>query len=136
LQISGGPPPAFDLDATLALDSSLVVDPLTQPVTIKVGDFMLTLPTGSFKTFRHGRNAGTYLFQGVVESTTLKVQITPLPPNQAGQNQFEIHAFDKQVDLPGLDNPVTVMVGIGDNSASADVTASFPSSLRGNWRDQ
>jgi Lactonase, 7-bladed beta-propeller len=135
LQISDGPPPAFGLDATLALDSSLVVDPLTQPVTIQIGDFTLNLPAGSFKTFRHGKNAGTYLFQGVVERTTLKVQITPLGPNQSGQDQFQIHALDKHIDLAGLDDPVTVTVGIGDNSASADVTASFDNSLRGNWRD-
>ena len=135
LQISDGPPPAFNLDATLALDSSLVVDPLTQPVTIQIGDFTLTLPAGSFKAFRDGRNAGTYLFQGVLERTTLKVQITPLGPNESGQNQFQIHAFDKHIDLAGLDVPIKVTVGIGGNSASADVTASFDNSLRGNWRD-
>lgn len=131
LQVSDGPPPAFDLDAVLTLDNNLVVDPLTQLVTIQIGDFTLTLPPSSFKTFQEGRNAETYLFQGVVESTTLKVQITPL-----GDNHFQIHALDKQVDLPGLDSPVTVTVGIGGHSASTGVTASFGSSLRGNWRDQ
>lgn len=131
LQISSGPPPAFELDATLTLDSSAAADPLTQPVTIQIGDFTLALPAGSFKTFQEGRNAETYLFQGVINSTTLKIQITPL-----GGNQYQIHALDKQVDLTGLDASTTVTVGIGDHSASAGVTATFPSFLRGNWRDQ
>jgi len=127
LQISAGPPPSFDLEATLSLDPSLVVDPLTQAVTIQVGSFSITLPAGSFKAFRNGTNSGIYLYQGVVNSTTLKVQITPL-----GQNQFQISAYDKQIDLTGLFNPVTVTVGIGGNSASALVTANMSSPLGGN----
>jgi 6-phosphogluconolactonase len=130
LQIFAGPPPGFSLDATLTLDSSLVVDPLTQPVTITVGSFTLNLPAGSFKTFQSGANAATYLFQGVVNSTTLKVQITPL-----GQNQFQISAYDKQIDLSSLDKQsVPVTVGIGGNSASAIDPPIQASSARGNWR--
>jgi len=96
-------------------------------VTIQVGSFSITLPAGSFKAFRNGTNSGIYLYQGVVNSTTLKVQITPL-----GQNQFQISAYDKQIDLTGLFNPVTVTVGIGGNSASALVTANMSSPLGGN----
>jgi Lactonase, 7-bladed beta-propeller len=129
LQISDGPPPAFALDATLALDSSLSVDPMTQPVTIQLGDFSLTLPAGSFKTFRHGRNTGTYLFQGVIGRTTLKVQIVPLDGNE-----FQISAYGKHDDLSGLSSPVNVTVGIGGNSASTNVTPVVVK-LRGNWRD-
>lgn len=120
LQITAGPPPSFDLEATLALDSSLAVDPLTQAVTMQIGAFTLNLPAGSFKSFQSGSNSAIYLFQGVVNSTTLKVQITPL-----GNNQFQFSVYDKQVDLTGLSNPITVRVGIGGNSASSSVDASF-----------
>ena len=129
LQISTTPPPGFNLNATLSLDSSLEVDPLTQPVDIQIGNFSLTLPAGSFMTFQDGVNSGTYLFQGVVNSTTLKVQIEPL-----SQNQFQIYAYGKQVDLTDLSSPVTVTVGIGGNSASASVEPVL-GTLRGNWRD-
>lgn len=120
LQVFAGPPPGFNLDATLSLDSSLVIDPLTQAVTIQIASFTLNLPAGSLKLYQSGTNSGTYVFQGSIDGTNLKLQIVPL-----GQNQFQISAYDKQVDLTSLTNPVTVMVGIGGNSASASVTASF-----------
>jgi 6-phosphogluconolactonase len=129
LQISTSPTPGFDLNATLSLDSSLLVDPLNQTVTLQIGDFSISLPPGSFKTFQNGVNAGTYLFQGVVERSTLKIQIVPL-----GENQFQISAYGKHVDMNGLPDPVTVTVGVGDNSASTSVTP-FLGVLRGNWRD-
>jgi 6-phosphogluconolactonase (cycloisomerase 2 family) len=129
LQVATNRPPRFDLKATLSLDSSLVADPLTQPVTIQIGDFSFTLPAGSFKIFQHGVNMDTYLFQGVVGSSKLKVQIA----SQA-QNEFQISVYGKQVDLSGLESPVTVAVEIGDNSASASVTP-VVGELRGNWRD-
>lgn len=120
LQITAGPPPGFTLDATLALDSSLAVDPLTQAVTIQVGSYAINLPAGSFKSFQNGTNSAIYLFQGVVNSTTLKVQVAPL-----GQNQFQFSVYDKQIDLTTLPNPITVTVGIGGNSASTSVDANF-----------
>lgn len=131
LQIFAGPPPGFDLEATLVLDSGLVVDPLTQPVTIQIGTFALNLPAGSFKAFQEGTNSSIYLFQGVINSTTLKVQITPL-----GQNQFQISAYDKQIDLTNLVNqPVSVTVGIGGSSASTIDPPQQTGSARGNWRN-
>lgn len=129
LQVSTSPPPGFDLNATLSLDESLVVNPLTQPFSLQVGDFSIMVPAGSFNTFQNGTNADTYLFQGVVNSATVKIQIVPL-----GQNEFEISAYGKQVDVSGWSDPVSVTVGIGDNSESASVT-SAPAVLRGNWRD-
>jgi 6-phosphogluconolactonase (cycloisomerase 2 family) len=128
LQVSTSPPPGFDLHATLSLDAGLAVNPLTQPVTLQIGDFSIIIPAGSFKTFQNGVNGGTYLFQGVINSATLKVQIVPL-----GQNQFEISAYGKHVDLSGWSDPVMVTVGIGDNTDSASVTP-VPAELRGNWR--
>ncbi len=129
LQVSTNPPPGFDLHATLSLGTGLVVNPLTQPVGLQIGDFSITIPAGSFKTFQNGVNGGAYLFQGVINSATLKIQIVPL-----GQNQFEISAYGKHVDMSGGSGPVTVTVGIGDNSDSASVTP-VPADLRGNWRD-
>lgn len=116
LQILAGPPVGFDLEATLSLDSSAVVNPLTQVVGIQIGTFSASLPAGSFKFVQNGKNTGAYVFQGSLNGTNLKVQITPL-----GQNQFQVSAIGKQVDLSGLTSPVTVTVGIGGNSASTSV---------------
>lgn len=104
------------------------MDPLTRPLTIQLGDFSLTLPAGSFNTFQMGRNAESYLYQGVIDRITLKVQIVPL-----GGNQFQILAYGKHVDLSGLSGSVTAAVGIGDHSASISVTP-VSGELRGNWR--
>ena len=131
LEISAGPPPSYDLDATLGLGGGGAVDPLTQPVTISIADYSVTIPAGSFNLHQSGTNAGIYVFQGVIGSATLKVQIAAL-----GQNQFQITAFGKQVDLTGVINPVSVQVSIGSNSASTSVTATFPDPLRGLWSAQ
>jgi len=128
LQVSTSPPPGFDLNATLTLDPSLVVDFLTQPVSLQIADFSIIIPAGSFKTFQNGTNADTYLFQGVIDSATFKVQMVPL-----GQNQFEISAYGKQIDVSGWTDPVTVTVGIGGHSGNATVTP-VTGELRGNWR--
>lgn len=129
LQVFASPPPGFDLHATLSLDAGLVVNPQAQPVGLQIGDFSIIIPAGSFKTFQNGVNGGTYLFQGVINNATIKIQIV-----SSGPNQFEISAYGKHVDLSGWSDPVTVTVGIGDNSASASVTP-VPAELRGNWRD-
>jgi len=132
IEISAGPPPSFDLNATFTLDSGGgAVDPLTQPVTLVIGDYSVTIPAGSFNLQQQGTNTGIYVFQGVINSTTLKIQIAPL-----GQNQFQITAFGKQVDLTGLTNPVSVEATIGGSSAGTSVTATFPDSLRGLWSAQ
>ncbi|HVA01515.1 MAG TPA: hypothetical protein VMV34_07650, partial [Terriglobia bacterium] len=131
LEISAGPPPSYDLDATLGLGGGGAVDPLTQPVTLAIADYSVTIPAESFNLHQQGTNAGIYVFQGVINSVTLKVQIAAL-----GQNQFQITAFGKQVDLTGVINPVSVQVSIGSNSASTSVTATFPDPLRGLWSAQ
>jgi 6-phosphogluconolactonase (cycloisomerase 2 family) len=129
LQVSTSRPPRFDLKATLSLDPSLVVNPLTQPVGLQIGDFSIIIPVGSLKFFQNGLNGGAYLFQGPIDGSIFKVQIVPL-----GENRFEINAYGNQVDLSGLSGPVTVTVGIGGNSASTSVTP-VPAELRGNWHD-
>lgn len=116
LQILAGPPVGFDLEGTLSLDPSIVVNPLTQVVSIQIGTFSISLPAGSFKFAQNGKNSGNYVFQGTLNNANLKVLITPL-----GQNQFQVSALGKQVNLSGLSSPVTVTVGIGGGSASASV---------------
>ncbi|HKT10940.1 MAG TPA: beta-propeller fold lactonase family protein [Terriglobia bacterium] len=129
LQVSTSRPPRFELQATLSLGPSLVVNPLIQPVGLQIGDYLIIIPAGSLKFLQNGPNGGTYLFQGPINGSTFRVQIAPL-----GENQFEINVYGNQVDLSGLLGPVTVTVGIGDNSASTSVTP-VPADLRGNWRD-
>ncbi len=80
LQVSTSPPPGFDLHATLSLDAGLVVNPQAQPVGLQIADFSIIIPAGSFKTFQNGVNGGTYLFQGVINNATLKIQIVPSGP--------------------------------------------------------
>jgi Lactonase, 7-bladed beta-propeller len=132
LQILAGPPPGFDLEATLSLDPSLVVNPLTQVTDIQIGSFSISLPGGSFKWVKNGKNSGTYVFQGSLNGINLKMQITGL-----GQNQFLISVIGKQIDLTNLvDQSVPVTVGIGGNSASTIDPPKQTGSTHGNWRNQ
>ncbi|HUZ47588.1 MAG TPA: beta-propeller fold lactonase family protein [Terriglobia bacterium] len=131
LEVSAGPPPSFDLSGTFDLGSGGAADPLTQPVTLAIGDYSVTIPAGSFTMHQDGTNAGIYVFQGVIAGTTLKVQITAL-----GSNQFQILAFGKQVDLAGLANPVLVQVTIDSSSSGGTITATETDSLRGLWTAQ
>ncbi len=123
LDVSAGPPPSFDLNATLDTGSGGgVIDPLTQPVTLQIGNssytYSVTIPAGSFNTHQNGSKAGIYVFQGGLDGATLKVQIALLSPSQ-----FQISAYVKKVDLTNLANPLTVNVTIGGNSASTTVNA-------------
>lgn len=123
LGVSAGPPPSFDLNATLDTGSGGgVLDPLTQPVTLQIGNssytYSVTIPAGSFTFYQNGSKAGTYVFKGGIDGATLKVQIALL-----GSSQFQISAYVKQVDLTNLANPLTVTVSIGGSSASTTVNA-------------
>lgn len=127
LTVTDGPPSAFDLEATLTLNSSLVIDPLSQAVTIQVGGITLNVGAGWLKLFQGGSKVGTYVFQGSDDGTNLKLTITAL-----GQNQFDVSAYDKQVDVSSLTGSVAVTVGIGGNSASTTTTPVESSDLSAN----
>jgi hypothetical protein len=85
-------------------------------VTLLVGTFSVTIPTGSFKLNLNGR----FAFQGVINGVSMQVLIAAV-----GNNIFTFNAVGTGVDLTGLTNPVTVVSTIGIDTGSTTVTAQF-----------
>jgi hypothetical protein len=110
----------FDLNESFTLGAnSNGINPVTENVTLQIGSFSVTIPSGSFQQNHSGR----FTFQGVINGLNLQVQITPL-----GNNIFTFKAekFKSEgigVDLTGLSNPVDVVLTIGNDSGSTAVTA-------------
>jgi hypothetical protein len=91
--------------------SSKGINPLTEPVTLQIGEFTITIPAGSF--VRHG-NSPNYSFDGVIDSVDLKVQLNSANPHYI----FKVMA--RNVSLT-VSNPVTITLTIGDNSGKTTV---------------
>ncbi|WGJ13629.1 beta-propeller fold lactonase family protein [Methylocapsa sp. D3K7] len=89
------------------------INPLTQPVTIQVGNSNLIIPPGSFK-----HNDAGYTFTGVINGVSLKVQITP-----NGTLRYTFSTTATGANLAGIKNPVPVGLTIGGNCGKASVTA-------------
>lgn len=112
----------FKVKAALTLGtSSNGIAPLTEAVTIQVGSFSATIPSGSFKLKPATNNQpALYTFAGIIDGVTLTAKITPL-----GGNSFEFKAEGIGVDLTGTVNPVKVKLILGDDKGSAEVTAAI-----------
>jgi hypothetical protein len=81
-------------------------------VTLQIGTFSVTIPTGSFKLNPTGR----FSFEGTINGVSLDAQIVPL-----GNNIFTFKIKGAGVDLTGLTNPVTVVLTIGVDSGTTTV---------------
>jgi hypothetical protein len=107
---------SFDTNSTFTLGAgSRGINPLTQPVTLKVGPFSTTIPAGSFQ-----QNPQGFVFGGVINGVALEVIIVP----QSG------NSFAFKVDAAGVSNlpttnPVTVGLTVGNNVGTTTVTADF-----------
>ena len=96
------------------------INPLTQPVTLQVGNYSVTVPPGSFKQLGQGSKAGSYVYSGTINGVSLQVHIVAL-----GSSSYAFKAAAQPVDLTGLSNPVSVTITIGNNSGTAEAAAKF-----------
>jgi len=90
--------------------------PVTEPVTLRVGTFSTTLPAGSFQQDKKGR----FAFKGTIDEVSLDIELTPLD-----STSLAFSAKGKNADLTGTVNPVTIILTIGDDTGSITVTARF-----------
>ncbi len=112
----GGPLPGFVLDVNFTLGaSSTGITPLTQPVTLTVGTYSVTIPAGSFSELKDG----TYYYLGKINKVGLLVTIVPL-----GGDRFSLIAAAGPVTLADS-NPVSVTITIGEDTGNVAVTATF-----------
>jgi DNA-binding beta-propeller fold protein YncE len=112
----------FDLDESFTLGAnSNGINPVTENVTLQIGTFSVTIPSGSFEQNHNER----FTFQGVINDLSLQVQITPLGNNIFTFKAETFKSEDRGVDLTDLSNPVDVVLTIGKDSGSTAVTAKF-----------
>jgi hypothetical protein len=110
------------------------IDPVTDPVTLKVSTFSTTIPPGSFKKHEdgdgdgagagagdeheHEHEDGFFTFHGDIDGVKLKALI-----KRTGTLRYAFHAEAKGANLAGTKNQVQVSLAIGDHSGATSVTA-------------
>jgi hypothetical protein len=102
---------AYRMDGFMTLaPSSNGIDPLNEPVTLRLGSFSATLPAGSFEPY------GTaFVYNGPAGSARLSIQITPL-------RHFGAYSFRSTLangDLAATTLQPQVQLTIGDDQGQA-----------------
>jgi YVTN family beta-propeller protein len=106
-------PSRFSIKGSFTLGAaSNGINPPTEPVTLKIGSFNITIPPGSFV------NAGprNFTFVGVVNNVSLNVMI-----RLASGNSYIFQILARNAILN--QNPVPVTLMIGDDSGTTRVNA-------------
>jgi hypothetical protein len=109
----------IDMMATIAPGSgSSGFDFPKETVSLEVtggkGGYSMSLPAGSFKPDR----GGGFKFQGAIKGVKVIAAIRPL---RGGAYELEMET--EGANLKGFSNPVTVRLGVGDNTGSSTVRA-------------
>jgi len=98
----------------------LGINPVTDPVTLKIGTFTTTIPPGSFKK----QQDGSFTFQGKIQGVGLGALI-----RRSGTLRYEFDAKGLGANLTGTQNTVYATLAIGggsfsnSNSGATSVTA-------------
>jgi len=90
------------------------IDPMNEPVSIKVGNFSHTVPAGSF--VQHG---AAYSFSGPVGPSTLDVKISPMA--NPGTYWFKSCLRNGDLEATTMKPPVQLTIGDDQGQAALDV---------------
>src|SRR5262249_59936908 len=106
----------FDFQGGFMVVGGCTVDPATQPVMFSVGDYLLTVPAGSFKL--HGND---YQFQENINGVFVcfDIYLTSTP------GKYLLYVSRQGGTLNTTSNPVPVTLTIGGVSGSANFNATF-----------
>lgn len=107
----------FDLEAEITLgDNSDGILPPKEIVTLRIGSYSATLPSGSFKKKKYGSKL--FRFHGKVNGVALDVTL------QRGKaKDYKLMAFGRGAKLRGIENPVPVTLTIGNDRGNTSVEA-------------
>ena len=110
---------AFELLSEFTLgQGSNGINPPAEPVTLTVGTFTTTIPSGSFQ----GKGFGPFYFVGTINGVELEVGIVT-----TGAKRYAFAAAAQNANLTGTTKPVTVTVTIGDDSGTVSINAQIGS---------
>ena len=103
----------FHLSDSFALGAnSNGITPTTQKLTLQIGTFSVTIPSGSFTKTA----TGTFICKSTINGVSLNLKIVPL-----GANIFTFNVNGGGINLGGLTEPVTVVLTIGIDSGTFNV---------------
>jgi hypothetical protein len=105
---------SFDLNASFTLGAGGSINPVTEPVSLTIGTYSVTIPARSFVEHKPG-----YAFEGVINGVSLEVLIKF--GSTAGS--YTLLAEGRGVNLNGTTNPVTVTLSIGNNTGTTKIHA-------------
>jgi hypothetical protein len=113
------PSRSFEVDGTFTLDPGGTISPETQPVTFWVLRRYVTIPAGAFRRSGPGR----FVFEGNLDASMdgLKMILTRTGDKNYS---FRIEGIGTEINLP-TDNPVYVVLAIGDYGGGTQVNATF-----------
>jgi hypothetical protein len=138
LDVDGDRDDGFELGARFALGTGGSINPLTQPVTLSIGSYSVTIAAGSF--VKRGKG---YEFAGVINGVRLAVLIRHKHSEEGDRSEdgdndnddknnnrcttatYTVFAKGSGPILKGTTNPVTVTITIGDNTGTTKVNADF-----------
>jgi hypothetical protein len=92
------------------------INPLTNPVTLHIGTFAVTIPLGSFKKTTNGH----FIFLGIIDGVSPEALI-----KQMGTLRYAFQAKAKAANLTGTTNTVYATLIIGGDSGATSVTATI-----------
>ncbi len=105
----------FQVRASFTLNpSSNGIHPLTEAVTVQVGSFATTIPSGSFKLKK-----GRYVFEGIIDGVKLEAVLR----SKILGNDYEFTVEGTGTEFSKTEEVVTVGLTIGDDSGSQAITA-------------
>jgi hypothetical protein len=118
LLVTGGQHRAFNLDARFRLAAgSSAINPPSQPVTLQIGPYTVTIPPDSFRQLPAGKHSGVYAFHGKISDMSLALDILPM-----GRNSYQFAAAGRPVDFTAPSR-VPVALRIGPYAGSTVVSA-------------
>jgi hypothetical protein len=107
---------SFELNGSFTLGPDGDINPPTEPVSLTIGTYSVTIPAGSFVEHKPG-----YAFEAVINGVSLEVLIKF--GSTAGSYRFL--AEGRGANLKGTTNPVTVTISIGNNTGTTKIHAEF-----------
>ncbi|MGZ4956838.1 MAG: hypothetical protein ACXV8Q_17180 [Methylobacter sp.] len=85
------------------------IDPLTEPVTLSIGNATVKIPSGSF----HKIHNLPYSFVGEIDNIWVEVLINPL-----GGNQFGVQVAEYGTQISRIVKPIEIKLTIGDDTGT------------------
>lgn len=119
----------FEINATFNVGAGGSINPSTEPVTLAIGSYSVTIPAGSFV-----RHDDLFQFEGIIKGTRLQMLIRHRNCEDGigssnsmkcacNAGSYTLQAQGRGANLKGIANPVTVTLSIGNDTGTTQIRA-------------